>query len=323
MIGSIVAEDKNFIEGNFITEQSFSFITTPIKLENLTSPNPFNMVFWKGVYGKGLYIFCGDDMYRDEKFIYYSSDGINYNPCTINFDLYSIDRIYFLKNKFFITFNKIQNGRRYGAYSIDGINWYELSIPDLYNLSSFASDNNTLYAYGYGINTPNTLWIWSSSDDVNFTLNSEYSIPQVGNYVPSNIYYGNKVFVHPMSHENKVAISKDGLNWIKYDFDNACPSEVSFFKDKFIGNLSNGYCIYSYNAFNWMAGNAVRSSISNLNVGENFCCGFYNNLLLFSSDGINWFTFPLPSSIDNQCNCIIHDKFYFKNEEGNLYYIQL
>ena len=208
-------------------------------------------------YGNGTFVVCGSTGTTKKTYYYYSKDGINWIPNTINVDVnlsLNTNSIKFINNRFITVSGYNSTNRVTGIVtehilfmtSFDGINWekHELIIDITNTVSHDPMDidyNNSLYVFVGSNGT-----IFNSPDLINWTqIRTDTFLKLVG------VNYGKGQFIIT-GDEGIILTSPDGFNWTR---------QVS---------NTDAYLI--------------RSRYAN---GMYLACG-YNGVLLQSIDGILW-----------------------------------
>lgn len=208
-------------------------------------------------YGNGTFVVCGSTGTTKKTYYYYSKDGINWIPNTINVDVnlsLNTNSIKFINNRFITVSGYNSTNRVTGIVtehilfmtSFDGINWekHELIIDITNTVSHDPMDidyNNSLYVFVGSNGT-----IFNSPDLINWTqIRTDTFLKLVG------VNYGKGQFIIT-GDEGIILTSPDGFNWTRQ------------------ASNTDAYLI--------------RSRYAN---GMYLACG-YNGVLLQSIDGILW-----------------------------------
>ena len=180
------------------------------------------------------------------------------------------------------------------AYSMDGINWTELTMPSTGDWYSITYGNDKFVAVGDSICA-------YSIDGINWISST------IDSYTWPSITYGDGKFVavsmiSHISQSPKIAYSTDGINWAIYlaPFSRITLNSVTYGNGKFVAtsnNDTNQYC-YSTDGINWIA--------SKLPDKEHFLLTYYAgkfiilpktsscSTVIYSTDGINWTEVAVP-----------------------------
>lgn len=258
----------------------------------------------------------------------YSTDGINWIQTTLpaiqkwNTPTHINDKIIIMPNTGETSSLNINGSEEsnIGAYSTDGINWTEFTLPKAKNW------NHPVYGNGlFVVSSTTTAYnqtgtVAYSADGINWNLSStpEYNTPTHQN----DPLYANGVFVITGRSTSDLVYSTDGINWKlksigKYGGWNAPLYGNGVFLVSANGDGINGssadYIWYSTDGINW------NQSILPVNQKWNtpvFAEGMFvitpfdnSTIGAYSSDGINWVqtTLPITTTVNQPVYC--RDKF--------------
>ena len=208
------------------------------------------------------------------------------------------------------------------AYSTDGINWIETTLPNILQWISVCYGDGKFVAVAYINNGNPTNGAAYSVDGINWV---ETTLPSEQSW--SSVCYGDGKFIAVAEHSNKAAYSTDGINWTE----TTLPSEkywysVCYGNGKFvaIGADENYFVIvHSTDGINWTA--------TTLPSEREWYSFYYDNgkfivralsgndyVVAHSTDGINWIETTLPSEQDWDSICYGGGKFIALAYGGNV-----
>ena len=192
------------------------------------------------------------------------------------------------------------------AYSTDGINWTEGTIPN-YIWRSVCYGNDKFVAVGDGIAI-------YSTDGITWT---ESTLPS--NQSWRSVCYGNGKFVTVASNgSNLFAYSTDGINWTHGTFPISINTirftDTCYGNGKFIAigtgddpDYITNLFMYSDDGINWTQGSLPKSIIwSSICYGnDKFVITGYERengiTIMYSTDSINWVESNAPSNVSKLC----------------------
>lgn len=245
----------------------------------------------------------GDTTSISQKF-YYSAEGVDWTErnVTVQRNFY-LGPVLYCGDKFFVpvlteftTASGGQDGKGF-YYSTDGINWSYIETP---------KPNIHRIAYGQGkyvtfcIDGSNWYPAYSS-DGTTWTLGTNAVVES-----PSFVAYGNGKFVYIASKSNYIYYSSDGLNWSATA---SLPYEITFSDLSYVGNkfiatgsykIGNTYpdiLITSSDGINWtIIEPAVRGfwNGSAYGNGKYVVNGGNTYQMLYSTDAAQWTDIPIP-----------------------------
>ena len=203
-------------------------------------------------------------------------------------------------------FVAIARGSNVAAISPDGINWTTSTLPSSSNWRSIAYGNrifvaisSTVLSSPSGFNSYSPVAI--SSDGINWT---ETTVPASTGFVGFNsITYGNGIFV-VTGGSGGACRSSDGVNWLGSN--TLMPPSSNPIGNTAYGNglfvtvgvsVAGNRIYYSPDAVTWTLGGSY-ANLSSVTYGNGvFIAVTYGNVVVISSDGINWITTStLPAS---------------------------
>lgn len=212
------------------------------------------------------------------------------------------------------------------AYSVDGVNWNEASMP-------FSDKGWTSITYGDGkfvAISPNVTAF--STDGINWSKGEQLPAPSSGvldMYHWTSITYGNGVFVAVDYAENEIIYSKDGINWskkTKAPLSSGNWHSVTYGNGKFVVIAADA-AAYSTDGMIWT--NTTLPSVEewiSITYGNGmFVAVALSGVAAYSMDGISWTKVTLPSSFAAQLicyggNCFVAIRSYYENETKEAIY---
>ena len=179
------------------------------------------------------------------------------------------------------------------AYSADGINWIQITMP--------ANEMWISIAYGGGkfvavCSTPCNIAVYSS-DGVNWN-----QVDMFSSQYWRSIIYGDGKFL-AISFGGVSLYSDDGINWIQLS--NISPirfRSIAYGNGKFVSitndgnNNSNNIAGYSTDGINWSwTSLSLIEYWQFVGYGDGRFVAFYMNVATYSFDGINWISISIPN----------------------------
>ena len=230
-----------------------------------------------GVYNVDINDTLTSICYGNSKFVvltsgpnnYNSPDGVNWTPGGMQ--NYEWGCICYGNGKY-VALDCYYLGRNIFAYSTDGINWTQGTMP----ASTFW--RSVTYGNGKFVAVTESSISAYSTDGINWT---QTAMPSEQNWI--SVCYGDNKFVAVATENNVSAYSTDGINWTQ----TAMPSgdiwtSVCYGDNKFVavGYERNSYA-YSYNGYQWYAIN-----LSNVLMANSMCYSPDHNYYVTVGDHI-------------------------------------
>ena len=191
------------------------------------------------------------------------------------------------------------------AYSTDGINWTEGTMPSSHDWDSVCYGNGKFVAVA--MNNSNTFAY--STDGINWTKGTMPSIQTWG-----SVCYGNGKFVAVAEQSNVFAYSTDGINWTQGTMPSSHRwTSVCYGNGKFVaGSLSSNVFAYSTDGITWTEGTMPSSqdwqSVCYGN-GKFVAIARSTNVFAYSTDGITWTAGSMSDTSDWMSVCYGNGKF--------------
>lgn len=202
-------------------------------------------------YGNGKFVAVGSKYSSSASMdlAYYSEDGINWNSSSS----LNSSHMYYLAvtygNGKFVT---LAHQKSKASYSIDGINWTEVTLPKLGYWESATYGNGKFVAAGYRLvgNYYENVVVYSTDG---ITWNSVGMLSDYNIFPRSITYDGNKFIVLSditiiNNTTSVIAYSADGISWIKATIPSKGWNSITYGDDKLIAlgdSASYAICDYS------------------------------------------------------------------------------
>ena len=179
-------------------------------------------------------------------------------------------------------------GSNIAAYSTDGINWTETTMPDGGNAGWYdvCYGDGKFVAVAYYRDNKAAY----STDGINW---NPTPLPSVSNGGWRSVCYGDGKFVAVTNYTNKAAYSTDGINWTETTLPEGGSAgwyDVCYGDDKFVAVAYGGYAAYSYDGINWtrrlLPNGAQWYSVA---YGDGKFVAVGDDIAAYSTNGINWF----------------------------------
>ena len=176
------------------------------------------------------------------------------------------------------------------AYSEDGINWTQTTLPidDVWQ--------SVTYGNGKFVAVANSTTAAYSEDGINWT---QTTLPIKADW--HSVTYGNGKFVAIGYNNTVAAYSEDGINWTQTTLPIGDKwYSVTYGNGKFVAvAYSSTTAAYSYDGINWtqttLPASALWRSVTYGN-GKFVAVAYSTTTAAYSEDGINWTESTLPSS---------------------------
>lgn len=250
-------------------------------------------------YGNGIFVATTNY----ESLIAYSDDGYTWREASITPAVYGVCfcSVCFGVDRF------VAIGSDHAAYSVDGITWQLVSLPEC------ANGNYTGVCYGadkfIGVTESEGFFVYSY-DGIAWEKQEDFE------YSISDICYGNGRFV--ACHEyDTVLVSEDGLNWVESEpVDQGYYCNVCFGKGMFISacRISHGGTMYSTDGYTWMASNSDGQSgrLSDIAyAGGKFILSYEDGAVSISNNGLDWTQAEVSSANQFAFSAICYGKDKF------------
>lgn len=193
------------------------------------------------------------------------------------------------------------------AYSVNGINWAETTLPSTANRKSVTYGNGKFVTVDYHGN------VTYSTDGVNWTV---VEPPTTANW--DSIAYGGGKFV-AVAVMNSMMYSTDGISWTDVRISNY-PYTVAYGNGKFVvASANNVKAKYSSDGINWEYSDEVsKGSWDTITYGDDKFVAIGNSsTAIYSTDGINWTTTTLPLDVPWSSITYGNGKFVAVNRTNN------
>ena len=190
------------------------------------------------------------------------------------------------------------------AYSTDGINWTQTTLPTGVRGYSVCYGNGKFVTVVNNVDKAITAY---STDGINWT---QTTLPANGSW--ASVCYGNGKFV-TLTYYNTViaAYSTDGINWIQTTLPaKANWSSVCYGNDKFVA-VGRNVAAYSTDGINWTQTTLPDASWWGVCYGGDkfVATPFGKAIAAYSTDGINWTQTTLPAKANWGSVCYGNGKF--------------
>ena len=213
-------------------------------------------------------------------------------------------------------FVTVCRGSNVAAYSTDGINWTQITLPSHYNWEDIIFADGKFVSIGSGR-------VIYSTDAINWTENT------LPNLRPYNVLgYGNGTFVAFRNNSNVAIYSTDAINWTENTLPTSSTwTSVAYGNGKFVA-IANGKTtsIYSEDGITWTEGSALPTVQSNcwysmIYVDNKFfAVPMLGTIAAYSEDGINWMQINIPKQIGNPVITYGDRKFILIRSSGDSSY---
>lgn len=200
------------------------------------------------------------------------------------------------------------------AYSEDGINWTETTLPDSRFWSSVCYGNGKFVTV-----TQDSNIAAYSEDGINWT---QTTLPASEKW--ASVCYGNGKFVAVASQSNVSAYSSDGINWtettwnVGHDWSSVCYGNGKFVA---VASFNTNIAAYSTDGVNW-----TETTLPFKKDWSSVCYGNGKfvvvvegrNIAAYSEDGISWTQTILPANEEWISICYGDGKFVTVNYGSNI-----
>lgn len=203
---------------------------------------------------------------------------------------------------------------RNNAYSEDGVNWTETTLPDSQFWSSVCYGNGKFVTV-----TQDSNIAAYSEDGINWT---QTTLPASEKW--ASVCYGNGKFVAVASQSNVSAYSSDGINWtettwnVGHDWSSVCYGNGKFVA---VASFNSNIAAYSTDGVNW-----TETTLPFKKDWSSVCYGNGKfvvvvegrNIAAYSEDGISWTQTILPANEEWISICYGDGKFVTVNYGSNI-----
>ena len=264
-------------------------IETP-DLSNTIKYNYFSTIMNKSqdwrtvVYGKDKFVAVGSYS------IAYSYDGISWTeaPTSLSKSYPGWNALGY-GNGIYVALEALARnggtgGSTFAAYSTDGINWIETSLPSKQQWVGACYGNGMFVSLAY-----DEAIAAYSYDGQNW---NEANMPNARSW--RSITYGNGKFV-AVSDSSIIAYSEDGIAWSELSVPVSCNS-ITYGNGMFVGVSYGTRAMYSADGTNWTSVTLPRSSWNDITYGNGkFIAVGYKVPAIYTTDGATWYEAEMPS----------------------------
>ena len=208
-------------------------------------------------------------------------------------------------------------GSNTAAYSEDGINWTQTTMPENANWQNVCYGNGKFVAVAYSMSIYEGYGVYSrklsrtaaySNDGINWKI---AALPYEASWI--EVCYGNGKFVAVAGYSDKAAYSNDGINWKAATLpDEAYLFSICYGNGKFVA-AGKRIAVYSNDGINWKSAalpDNVRWASVCYGNGKFVAAAYMSNIAAYSNDGIIWkTTTTLPNEADWWNACYGQGKF--------------
>ena len=231
-------------------------------------------------YGNGMFLIATTEDYSR---CMYSTDAITWN--VVNITNYSISHMCYGNGVFVGMSSSSLSKSQFAAYSSDGINWTDITIP-------FENKIYVDICYGNGKFIAVALdgKAAYSTDCINWTT---FTIPVTSTNNYHTIIYCKDRFILT-NGDAPIQYSFDGITWIEQT-GNINGSYAYYGNNKYIilnYDGTYGFCSDDMITWNTFYSDGFTYGISGICYGNDIfiCVGDHTSTILYSADGVHWFT---------------------------------
>ena len=311
--------------GKFVTitnSNIFAYSTDGITWTQGTMPSSQN--WGLACYGNGKFITITNNSktfaYTVDSQFYYQFSGWNksdfnissntsisgtwnkYNKYAWNYKTADLDQTWSAVAYNGSVFAAVKSNSNIAAYSYDGLNWTQASLPKTQYWSSIAVLNGSFICSGADSSHSSNIYA-ASSDGINWTQETavrsgtQYNIVSNGNDMLLAFTIGSKTYNF-----------KSGVTWDIYStLPYAANSPACYGNGKYLVFSSEGlagYAMYSTDGENWKSSSVSASGWSGPPIAitygnDKFVCISNAYRIFYSTDGINWTQANTDKSFDN------------------------
>lgn len=269
---------------------------------------------WSSIaYGNGVFVAAGSKYRESNTKLIYSSDGVNWTTATTSTHNGSLTRVVYGDSIFIL----LIDGMNFVFTSSDGAKWTVSKY-----LSYSMDDGAFIYAENKFIVAQYHQIIFSEDKGVTWKSATDEDIPS---YKKAFIYANKKFVAVGYNYSDKKVYARCSADLVHWEskivgIDTSDIMDIAYGNNVFVAvgmkidDNSKGVILYSYNGLDWQSVALPENTVcvSSVAYGSNkfvAVCDGTVRVAIYSVDGINWTTTPLPITISSRVIDYLDNKF--------------